>query len=68
MILKGSQVNAGKDKRWSSGSRPDNKIAVLTGQGVSESNVLEYLGCIEQRAVSREERKKKRREKEEKRS
>eukprot|EP01036_Dinobryon_divergens_P035166 gene35166-45533_t len=40
-----------KDKRWNSGSRPDNKIAVLTGQGVSESNVLEYLGCIEQRAV-----------------
>lgn len=51
MDTKGSQVNAGKDKRWNAGSRPDNKIAVLTGQGVSESNVLEYLGCIEQRAV-----------------
>lgn len=34
-----------------SSARPDSKIALLTGQGVTESNVLDYLGCIEQRAV-----------------
>ena len=49
MDAKGSQVS--KSQRWSSGARPDNKIALLTGQGVTESNVLDYLGCIEQRAV-----------------
>jgi hypothetical protein len=33
-------------------SKPDNKIALLVGQGsISEANVLEYLGIIEQRAV-----------------
>lgn len=37
--------------RASGGARPESKIALLTGQGVSDSNVLEYLGCIEQRAV-----------------
>jgi chromosome segregation ATPase len=49
MDAKGSQVS--KSQRWSSGARPDNKIALLTSQGVTESNVLDYLGCIEQRAV-----------------
>lgn len=33
------------------GGRPEGKIAILTAQGVSESNVLDYMGCIEQRAV-----------------
>jgi hypothetical protein len=51
MDAKGSQVKGGQ--RWSNSNagRPDNKIALLTGQGVTESNVLDYLGCIEQRAV-----------------
>jgi hypothetical protein len=45
---------AGKAQRWNSSSsagRQEGKIAILTGQGVTESNVLDYLGCIEQRAV-----------------
>eukprot|EP00981_Chlorochromonas_danica_P013395 scaffold6314_cov273-Ochromonas_danica.AAC.8 len=51
MDAKGSQVNK-SSQRWStSGARPDSKIALLTSQGVTESNVLDYLGCIEQRAV-----------------
>ncbi len=51
------QVNGGgggKSQRWNSSSsagRQEGKIAILTGQGVTESNVLDYLGCIEQRAV-----------------
>lgn len=49
MDTKGSQVS--KAHRYSSGSRPDSKVALLTGQGVTESNVMDYLGCIEQRAV-----------------
>lgn len=54
MEAKGSQVS--KSQRWGSnagggGARQDGKIALLTGQGVTESNVLDYLGCIEQRAV-----------------
>ena len=32
-------------------SRPERNVQLLTSQGVSESNVLEFLGCIEQRAV-----------------
>lgn len=51
MEAKGSQVNNAKNQRWASGSRPENKIALLTGQGVTDSNVVDYLGCIEQRAV-----------------
>lgn len=51
MDAKGSQVNNAKTQRWATGSRPDNKIALLTGQSVTASNVIEYLGCIEQRAV-----------------
>mmetsp|Transcript_21773 Transcript_21773/g.36408 ORF Transcript_21773/g.36408 Transcript_21773/m.36408 type:complete len:631 (+) Transcript_21773:133-2025(+) len=51
MDTKGSQVTAGKNQKWSSGARPESKIALLTSQGVSESNVVDYLGCIEQRAV-----------------
>lgn len=50
MDAKGSQVSKAT-QRWSSGARPDSKIALLTSQGVTESNVLDYLGCIEQRAV-----------------
>ncbi|RYH32493.1 hypothetical protein EON65_00510 [archaeon] len=48
MDAKGSNIS----RRYNSGSvRPDSKIALLTSQGVTESNVLDYLGCIEQRAV-----------------
>ena len=33
-------------------SKPDNKIALLVGQkGPTESNVMEYMGVIEQRAI-----------------
>jgi len=32
-------------------SRPESKIALLLSQGVSEGNVLEYMGFVEQRAV-----------------
>lgn len=32
-------------------AKSDRRIACLTAQGVSESNVLEYMGCIEQRAA-----------------
>ncbi len=49
MDTKGSQVNA-KNQRFAT-SRPESKATLLTGQGVTESNVLDYLGCIEQRAV-----------------
>jgi hypothetical protein len=49
MDTKGSQANA-KNQRFAT-SRPESKATLLTGQGVTESNVLDYLGCIEQRAV-----------------
>lgn len=32
-------------------SKPESKVALLTGQTVSESNVLDFMGCIEQRSV-----------------
>lgn len=32
-------------------SRPESNVALLTSQGVSESNLLDFLGCIEQRSV-----------------
>jgi len=32
-------------------SRPESNVALLTSQGVSESNILDFLGCIEQRSV-----------------
>ena len=31
--------------------RGDGRVSVLMSQGVNENNVIEYLGCIEQRAV-----------------
>lgn len=31
--------------------RTDNKIALLTNQGINDGNILEYLGVIEQKAV-----------------
>eukprot|EP01038_Epipyxis_sp_PR26KG_P015498 gene15498-20915_t len=55
METKSSQATTSKrNQQWSSGgnsSGGNGKIAMLTGQGVSESNVLEFLGCIEQRSV-----------------
>ncbi len=51
MDAKGSQGPKAAQRWSSSGTRPDSKIALLTSQGVTESNVLDYLGCIEQRAV-----------------
>lgn len=46
-----STGNAKSGQKWTSSTRPESKVSLLTGQGVSESNVLDYLGCIEQRAV-----------------
>jgi hypothetical protein len=46
-----SSSNSSKAPKASSGSRPESKIGILTSQGVSESNVLDYMGCIEQRSV-----------------
>lgn len=31
--------------------RTDNKIALLTNQGINDGNILEFLGVIEQKAV-----------------
>lgn len=44
---------SGKDsKKFNSAPKSDGRIAFLISQGVSESNVLEFMGCIEHRAVS----------------
>jgi hypothetical protein len=32
-------------------SKMDSNIAYLTSQGISEANVLQFMGCVEQRAV-----------------
>ena len=47
-----SNANSVKgSKNTASIARNDNKVAILTGQGVTESNVLDYMGAVEQRAV-----------------
>jgi hypothetical protein len=51
MDTKGSGVGGGKNQKWGAGARPESKVALLTSQSLSESNVVDYLGCIEQRAV-----------------
>lgn len=50
---KGTQQGGGaKTKGANTGAgRPENKITLLTGTSVSESNVLDYMAAIEQRAV-----------------
>mmetsp|Transcript_21419 Transcript_21419/g.31018 ORF Transcript_21419/g.31018 Transcript_21419/m.31018 type:complete len:515 (+) Transcript_21419:73-1617(+) len=48
---KGSAAIVKGSKSGSSMSRNESKIAILTGQGVAESNVLDYMGAVEQRAV-----------------
>ncbi len=49
---KGSaSVVKGSKSGGSSMSRNESKMAILTGQGVTESNVLDYMGAVEQRAV-----------------
>jgi hypothetical protein len=50
MESKGAQQGGG-GKKGVTVSRPESKVALLIGQGISESNVLDYMGCIEQRAV-----------------
>lgn len=47
---KANQSKSSKDQNYSN-SKSDGKVAFLISQGVSESNVLEFMGCIEQRAV-----------------
>jgi hypothetical protein len=52
MESKGAQPGGNnKSSKGVTMSRPESKVAMLTGQGVTESNVLDYMGCIEQRAV-----------------
>ena len=48
-----SGISGGKPvaNKSSGTSRPESKIALLLSQGVSEGNVLEYMGFVEQRAV-----------------
>lgn len=36
----------------SAASRHESKMLILTGQGVTESNVLDYMGAVEHRAVN----------------
>ena len=48
---KGPTSSAKGAKGVSSMSRNEGKMAILTGQGVTESNVLDYMGAVEQRAV-----------------
>ena len=48
---KGSGGSNKGSKNNGSMSRNESKIAILTGQGVTESNVLDYMGAVEQRAV-----------------
>lgn len=47
----GQQGGGAKAKGSSNAARPENKITLLTGTSVSESNVLDYMAAIEQRAV-----------------
>jgi hypothetical protein len=48
---KGNSSSNKGSKNNGSMSRNESKIAILTGQGVTESNVLDYMGAVEQRAV-----------------
>ena len=48
---KGNSSSNKGSKSSASMSRNESKIAILTGQGVTESNVLDYMGAVEQRAV-----------------
>lgn len=48
---KGSTSVVKGSKSGSSMNRNESKMAILTGQGVTESNVLDYMGVVEQRAV-----------------
>ena len=52
VYIGGQQGGNSKNKNANNnGGRVDNKITILTGQQVSESNVLDYMAAIEQRAV-----------------
>ena len=49
---KGANNNPGAQKQKGvTMSRPESKVALLAGHSVSDSNVLEFMACIEQRAV-----------------
>lgn len=49
---KGSNNNPSTQKsKGVTMSRPESKVALLAGHSVSDSNVLEFMACIEQRAV-----------------
>jgi coiled-coil domain-containing protein 63/114 len=48
---KGPSSTAKGSKGGNSMARNEGKMAILTGQGVTESNVLDYMGAVEQRAV-----------------
>lgn len=44
-------TQAGPTVKGTTMSRPENNVSLLASQGVTEMNVVDYLGCIEQRAV-----------------
>jgi hypothetical protein len=44
-------VSSSSNTKGATVSRPETNVAWLTSQGVTESNVLDFLGCIEQRSV-----------------
>lgn len=46
-----ASANRNTSQQGDKKSGNENRIAMLMSQGVNESNVLEYLGCIENRAV-----------------
>jgi len=47
----GAGGKAASTRKGATMSRPEGKVALLQQQGVTDSNVLEFLGCIEQRSV-----------------
>jgi hypothetical protein len=47
----GAGGQASSTRKGATMSRPEGKVALLQQQGVTDSNVLEFLGCIEQRSV-----------------
>ena len=54
MDSKAKEAQSSESRRGPRGatmSRPDSKVALLQTAGVTDSNLLEYLGCIEQRSV-----------------
>lgn len=47
----GASKTGGNKGGNNNSTRGDTKLSLLAGQPISESNVLDFLGCVEQRAV-----------------